>query len=157
MKQRNSLFEGKASLLSIVILFLSFSCQKTDRINKKADLAAKMDEVARLLHTEKRTGTLMSADNDESLALSYNNGEQYIMIDKLPGLADIELPSLFSAELITSSYGIVIRDASDNRIWLLANNDDESLRKFEAVRTLLKEDLKSLRVFGTTLVNPGRS
>jgi len=118
-----------------------------------------MEQAAQLLHGEKKSGSLTGAENAGSLALNYNNGSQYILVDKLPGPDNIEAFSMMSSELITSQYGIVIKDLSNNRLLLLANNDDESIRRMQQARTLLMGEAAGFTVFGTifgtTIVNPG--
>jgi len=115
-----------------------------------------MEQAARLLQGEKRSGSLTGAEDAAKLALNYNNGSQYILVEKLPGLDNIEVPSMTAAELITSDYGIVIKDLSNNRLVFLANNDEESLRWMQQARTMLDGSAGSTvfgTIFGTTLVN----
>lgn len=132
-----------------------FSCGKR---TETATPHTRMDQAAQLLQGEKKSGTLMGVEDEGSLTLNYNNGSQYILVDMLPGLEDIEAFSMMSAELITSEYGIVIRDLGNDKLVFLANNDDESIRRMQRVRTLLNEEATCPTVFGTifgtTLVNP---
>lgn len=135
---------------------LLFSCGKRTATTSPS---TRMEQAARLLQGEKRSGSLLGAEDADRLALSYNNGSQYILVDKLPGPDKIGVFSMTSAELITSNYGIIIKDLSNNRLVILANNDDESLRRMQQARTLLLDEAAGSAmfgtIFGTTLVNHG--
>ena len=143
-------------LVTALASALLFSCGKRAVTTSPN---TRMEQAARLLHGEKRSGSLLGAEDADRLALSYNNGSQYILVDKLPGPDKIGIFSMTSAELITSSYGIIIKDLSTNRLVFLANNDEESLRRMQQARTLLLDEAAGATVFGTifgtTLVNRG--
>jgi hypothetical protein len=117
-----------------------------------------MDQAAKILQGEKRSGSLIGAEDGDRLALSCNEGRQYILVDKIPGTQNIGVFSSTSAELITSEYGIVIKDLSNNKLVLLANNDAESIRRMEQARSIMNGEGVSLvfgTIFGTTIVNGG--
>ncbi|HEY4205906.1 MAG TPA: hypothetical protein VGM31_03795 [Puia sp.] len=165
MQSKTSQTTGRGLLLGIPSLALAgllvlagcglFSCGKRT-MTTSPDTG--MEKVARLLQGEKRSGSLTGAESANSLALNYNNGSQYILVDKLPGLDNIGAFSFTSTELITSEYGIVIKDLCNDRLLFLANNDEESLRRMKEARAMLNEEINGSAVFGTifgtTLVNP---
>lgn len=161
MQPKKSQSPGKGILLGMAVLFLAgavvFSCRKNVASETQVARKTQMDEIARLLNGDLRSGSLAGADDENELALDYNNGGQFILVDKLPGAKNIRFRPGSSVELITSRYGIVIRDLGNNKLLLLANNDEESIRRFDAVRSLLQDGYESVMIFGTTLVNPERS
>lgn len=157
MQPKTSQSTGKGLLLAALFLTGILSCGKRT-IRTSPD--TRMEQTVRLLQGEKRLGSLIGVEDASSLALNYNNGSQYILIDKLPGPGSIEVPSITSAELITSNYGIVIKDLSNNRLVILANNDEKSLRLMQQARALLLDKTAGSTlfgtIFGTTLVNHSR-
>ena len=159
METRNSKSIRKLTLLGIVTVFLAsglfFACKKD--VKEAVFLKNNLDEIAGTLNGNKISGSLAGSNDENLLVLNYNKGSQFILIDKLPGSQNINLNSIQSAELVTSRYGIVIKDVSNNKILLLVNNDEESIKKFETIKSLLADSYESSRVFGITIVNSERS
>ncbi|HEY4875703.1 MAG TPA: hypothetical protein VIH86_09045 [Puia sp.] len=132
-----------------------FSCKKD---NTSAMISQnKFDEAAKILDGTKLTGSMTSSISENELAINYNNGSQYILIDEIPGSGKININSNESSELIISKYGLIINDKSNGKILLLPNNDEESIQKFETVKLLLKNNYESSLIFGTTILNSENS
>ena len=99
------------------------------------------------------SGNVTTESNENEIALNYNNGNKFILIEKIQGTERISINSIQSAEVITSKYGVILKDLSNNKIFLLTNNDSESLKMFEQVKSLFGKNLQSATVFGVTIVN----
>ena len=93
-----------------------------------------MVEAARVLDSKVISGNIITQSNEGEIALNYNSGGQLILIEKLKGMGFVNIGSIKSAEIITSKFGIILKDAGSNSIFLLANNDAESIKMFERIK-----------------------
>lgn len=140
-----------ASILIFLVSTLFISCKKN--IPGTASAGYNMDKAAKILGTKKISGSLESISIENELVLNYNKGNRFIFIDKLPGSSGINIAPISSADLIVSDYGVIIKDLNHDKIWLLVNNDEQSARKFEALRSDLIGNYPATKIFGITLVN----
>ncbi len=155
MKIKNSnllgriLFPGMITVLVAVMLL--FSCKKglVETVSVKNDMV----EAAKVLDSKVLSGNVTIESNESELALNYNNGNKYILIEKIHGTKPIGINGIHSAEVITSKCGIILKDLSNNKILLLTNNDSESIKIFEKVKLLFDKNLETATVFGVTVVN----
>ena len=159
METRNSkLFKG-LTILGIVIIFLAsglfFSCKKIASVLTPS--GDNMDEIAKILNGKRISGSLMSRNDENVWAINYNNGVQFFLIDKLPGAQNFNFNSTQSAQIIISIYGVLIKDVNNNKIFLFINNEKESLKKFEVIKSTLNTNYESTSIFGTTIVNSEKS
>lgn len=153
MRTRNSkslvriLSQGILTFLLAVTLL--FSCRKgsVETVSIKNNMA----EAAKVLDAKIISGNIKAESNENEIGLNYNNGNKFILIEKIPGTA-ISMNSIQSAEVITSKYGIILKDIVTNKIILLTNNDPESIKMFEEVKTLFDTNIESAIVFGTTVI-----
>ena len=155
MTTKNSKLLGSLIFPSIItvlvaVMFL-FSCKKgsVETVSVKNDMV----DAAKVLDGTVLSGNVTTESNENEIALNYNNGNKFILIEKLPGTEPISINSIQSAEVITSKYGVILKDLSNNKIFLLTNNDSESLKMFEEVKSLFGKNLQSATVFGVTIVN----
>lgn len=159
MENSISKFPAKITAFSVVVIFLAtgllFACKKDAGETKTP--GESMDEIALILDGKTLSGSVESISAGNELALNYDNGRQFILIAKMPGVLDVDANSSQSAELITSKYGVVIKDLNTKKIWLFANNDEESILKFEEIKSRLTGSYQSTVVFGTTIVQARRS
>jgi len=146
-----------AALLVTAVIF--FSCQK-NAVNNPAiasTAAAPLDNIgaiANMVNGETLEGGMVAATGeDNSLTLVFNQGNKYIIIEKIPGMPFENPDEIKQAVVITSKYGIIVKNTKDNKAWLMINNDEESLQKFEAVKQQMHCSLVTTTVFGTTIVN----
>lgn len=153
MKERNStsINQMLLSLVIIIISTLTFSCKKNsvDTIPEKSN----MTDAAKVISGNLLTGNLRVESNEEEIALDYNNGDKIILVTKIPKTEVANINNMQSAEVITSKYGIILKDLSNNKIFFLVNNDSESTNKFETVQSLFTTGFQSDKIFGTTIVN----
>ena len=143
------IFPGMITVLVAVMLL--FSCKKgsVEPVSVKNDMV----EAAKVLDGTVLSGNVTTESNENEIALNYNNGNKFILIEKIQGTERISINSIQSAEVITSKYGVILKDLSNNKIFLLTNNDSESLKMFEQVKSLFGKNLQSATVFGVTIVN----
>jgi hypothetical protein len=144
-------------LLITAIIF--FSCQKNAESTTAANAntaapADNMSAIANMVNGETLEGSMIAAtDEDNNLSLVFNKGSKFIIVQKIPGMPFENPDEIKQAVVITSKYGIIIKNTKDNKAWLMINNDDESLQKFEAVKLQLHCSLVTTTIFGTTIVN----
>jgi hypothetical protein len=143
------IFPGMMTVLLAVMLL--FSCKKgaVETVSVKSDMV----EAAKVLDGTVLSGNVTVESNESEIALNYNNGNKVILIEKIQGTESISINNIQSAEVITSKYGVILKDLSNNKIFLLTNNDSESLKMFEEVKPLFGKDLQGTAVFGVTIVN----
>lgn len=144
-----------AILLAAGVLF--FSCKKN-----AAEVAATgnndMARVANMVGSATEEGSMLAATDDENnVTMVFNQGSKYVLLQKIPGTPYEKADEIKSAVLITSKYGVIVKDVAANKVWLFANNDEESLQKFEAVKQQLHGSYVSTTVFGVTIVMTERS
>ena len=157
MKTVNAKATGRAMLACIAILLatgtLFFSCKKnvtqsTETVAAKDD----MQQVATMLDGEPQQGSIATAADDKGITMVFNKGSRYILIEKIPGMPGQNVDAIESAVLITSKYGVFIKDVTENKAWLLINNDEESMQKFEAIKQQLNCSYVSTTIYGVTVV-----
>lgn len=142
---------GIAILLATGTLF--FSCKKN--VTQSAETVAAKDDMqqfATMLDGEPEQGSIVTTADDKGITMVFNKGNKYILIEKIPGMPGEKLDEIKTAVLITSKYGVVVKDVEANKAWLLANNDEESLQKFEAIKQQLKCSYISTTIYGITVV-----
>lgn len=155
MKRKNSKFMGRiifpCMITALVAVMFLLSCKKgfVETTSVKNDMA----EAAKVLNGKVLSGSVRSETNENEIALNYNNGNKYIFMEKIQDTEPISINSTYSAELITSKYGVVLKDLSNNKIFLLTNNDSESIKMFEAVKSIFAKDFQNVAIFGITVVN----
>lgn len=156
MKTKNFRFLSGRIILpglttGILFMVLFFSCKKED--NQIASFKNNMREAANTLDSKVISGTITTESNENEIALNYNNGNKFIVVDKIKNAESFNINSIQSAEIITSEYGVVIKDLTNNKVFLLANNDVKSLKKFETIKSIFANNSQSATIFGVTIVN----
>ena len=111
-----------------------------------------MGSIAKMMDGDALTGNIAGTADDNSISLVFNKGSRYILIEKIPGMPGVDVNAVDRAVLITSKYGVIVKDVTANKVWLLANNDDESQQKFEAIKKQLHCSFISTTVYGFTVV-----
>jgi hypothetical protein len=65
-----------------------------------------------------------------------------------------EMPeNLKNADVLYCQYGVIISDTEKNKIWVYINNDEESHKKFEKVKSKWKGSSRTSVISGFTRVN----
>jgi len=139
----------------IIAALLLFSCKKNsfETVPEKNNMASVSESLGGDLFTGKVT---VECDKDE-IAINYNNGSKYILITKIPQIQISNINDVQSASLITSKYGIVLKDLNTGRVYFFTNNDSESLDEFKTVESNFKSSFQSDKIFGTTIINNEKS
>ena len=133
----------------LVALLLLSSCKKgsVETVSVKNDMV----EAAKILDGTVLSGNVTIESSEDEIA--FNTGNKFILVGKIQSTEPISINSIQSAEVITSKYGVILKDLSNNKIFLLTNNDSESLKMFEEVKSFFGKNLQSAIVFGVTIVN----
>jgi len=131
MKSKNS-GSGYLILTSLLCVLTFFSCKKeaTDHYSKND-----LNKATTKLNGTKFIGNITTVTEGDEAALVFSSANKLVIV----GLAEsgiLHTGEIKLAELIVSKYGVVVKDVSKNEVWLLANNDEESKRKFEHVRAI---------------------
>jgi len=146
---------GTLLLLATTFLMVLMSCKRSaDNMNANNTTA---DDVAKSLDGTILTGNMMMEGDANELMLNYNSGSKIIIISKLKNAEYPNIPNMQAAEIIVSIYGLMLKDATSNQIFLLANNDTESIGKFARVKSILGNRANVVLIFGTTVINNGRA
>ncbi|SIO00656.1 hypothetical protein SAMN04488055_2497 [Chitinophaga niabensis] len=142
-----TLLPGTAMCL-LVALFL-FSCNKDNDANPNAgneNLAA----AAKAVTGNLVQGNVKAISGPEGLILHINDLD--ILVEKALGNTLYALPDMPSAAVITSEYGLILKDLARGNVYFLVNNDEESISKFNSVASLFPSIVNINKIFGTTIV-----
>ncbi|MCG2614956.1 hypothetical protein LZZ85_11715 [Terrimonas sp. NA20] len=157
MRQKNhtrpfALIAGGIILLLTGLIVLS-ACQK----NKEAAsiiVKTDMQKAADLLQGKINCGKLDHVASEDNVAyLSFSEGSKAIIVQLMPGDKNVSIPSLANSCIITSHYGVVIKDPATNSVLLLPRDDRESQRRFAEIELLFNQQKLTATIGGTTLIN----
>jgi hypothetical protein len=157
MRQKNhtrpfAFLAGGIILLLTGLIVLS-ACQK----NKDATATitkTDMQQAADLLQGKIDCGRLDNVASEENVAyLDFSEGSKAIIVQLIPGDKRVSIPSLANSCIITSHYGVVIKDPATNSVLLLPRDDQESQRKFAEIESLFNQQKLTATIGGTTLIN----
>lgn len=156
-KNFKSIARRALSTLGLILLasFLFFSCKKDARPVKSAGYDT--NEIARILKGNRMNGSLSINSDQTDWEMDLDSGSRYIFIQKLPGNENVNIRSMPAAEVVTSVYGVVIKDTERNKTLFFINKDEESIKKFEAIQSILPATTQRVRIFGITVVNAEKS
>ncbi len=137
-------------LLTGLIVFSACQKKKEEPIAKRND----MQQAADLLQGKIACGKLENTAIEDNYAfLEFSEGSKAIIVQLMPGDKSVEIPSLTNSCIITSNYGVVIKDPTTNSVLLLPRDDDESQRKFAALELLFNQRKLTATLGGVTLLN----
>lgn len=117
-------------MLFLLLFMPATSCRKNSTAN---NLPADLKQVAVKLDGTLVTGSLMSESDNEGLAVLYNNSKELLLIEKIKSSHLATPGEIKHAEIVCSSYGIIIRDTDNNKTWFYIQNDEKSKRKFSSL------------------------
>ena len=145
-------FLASGIILLLTGLIVLSACQK----NKQDAFISKndMQQAADLLQGKIACGKLENTAVEENYAyLEFSEGSKAIIVQLMPGDKSVEIPSLTNSCIITSNYGVVIKDPATNSVLLLPRDDNESQRKFAALELLFNQQKLTATLGGVTLLN----
>ena len=149
MKAKNRTW---GSLIMALLCTLTFSCKKEAGSHAATnDLAA----AARNLEGTQLTGSITVVKEEGESALLFNNANKLVVVG-LPECNSLPAGTIEPAELIVSKYGVVAKDVVKNKVWLLANRDEPSKRKFESIRAPFPNANYLATVFNIIEINTGK-
>jgi hypothetical protein len=157
MKRETTLPPVRNITLGIALMtacgIIQFSCKKP----ANSDLTSKGDltKTAALVKGTVLYGSLTSDSDDQEVSLTYNDGQKYIILEKLAGAANFSA-NIPSAGLVLSDYGVIIKDESKNSYLFLTNNDPTSIEQFKMVEAQLSGSVQHSLIYGVTVVNAAR-
>ncbi len=155
-KIKRSMFLGGLVVIILMVTIL-ISCKKDVSQNTTASNIDDTYKLAEIISGKVLSGSITSTDEEGLQSINFNNGSQFVLVQKIPGLCNIKIPASPFAELVTSSYGVIVKDKAHNGLLLLANNDAESIKKFKQVEAALHNLYKSTLIYGTTVINIDKS
>lgn len=148
-------FSVKHSLPLIVILVLALFYLPTSCTKKASEPAVPTSSLGRIAESLNGTmisGTLISLD-DEGFMLQYKNESKIFILEKIANVRSETPEHIKNADIIYCQYGLIISDAEKNKIWIYINNDEESHKKFEMVKSKLTGSFRTSVIFGWTKIN----
>ena len=150
MKTKNS-----GVVVAILAALLLFSCKKNslETVPEKNNMAS----VSESLKGDLFTGNVTVEGDEDEIAINYNNGSKYILITKIPQTQISNINDVQSASLITSKYGIVLKDLNTGKVYFFTNNDSKSLDEIKAVQADFKSSFQCDKIFETTIINSEKS
>ncbi|PVD52781.1 hypothetical protein DC498_07580 [Terrimonas sp.] len=155
MKTKNSKLYGSIVYISMITVFIAIilisSCKK--EAAKNAVIQNDMIEAAQKTGSKILSGNVAIESDDSGIVLNYNNGSKLIFIEKIRGTKTVDINRIHSAEIITSDYGVIIKNLDDKNVFFLINNDSESLKMFQSISSFFANRYQSSTVFGITVVN----
>jgi len=116
-----------------------------------------MASVSESLGGDLITGEVTVESDEDEIAINYNNGSKYILITKTPQTQIANINDIQSASIITSKYGIVLKDLNTDKVFFFVTNDSESIDEFKTVQSNFKSSFQSDKIFGTTVINSEKS
>ena len=159
MKNEISKQIKKVALAATVVAFMFslflISCKKDDRDVTKSDNS--LTTIAASLNSKVLIGSLSANSSEDGLSLIFDNGTQTILLEKIPNTELAEIGLIQSAEIVTSGNGIIVKDLAKDKVWFFVNNDEESIKRFEAIKNGYAGKYEFSKVFGTTIVNAENS
>lgn len=140
-------------ILAAIVCGLAFSSCRKEAVDSPSK--NNMTIAAGTLEGTKLTGSIAVVTEDDESAIIFNNADKLVIIG-IPKTKRLYTGTIELAELIVSKYGAVVKDVSNNEVWLLPNDDEESSRKFEHVRASLPGANYKTTISGFIEINTGK-
>jgi hypothetical protein len=135
-------------LLMLLPILPAASCRKNDAQASKPYL--NMQQIASKLDGTLLCGPLTSESDEEGLAIIYDNGKNegkgLIAMEKIPSSLLAVPGRIEHAEIVCSSFGIIVRDIDQNKLWIYMQNDEKSRQKFQSLQ--LPQESPTVSSFG---------
>ena len=112
MKAKNAMGHAlafpKMMLLLMMAATIFFSCKKESAAT--ATPADNTENITKMLQGNALTGSIVTDSDESNTVLTFNRGSKYIIIEKIPGMPVENVDAIRNAVLITSKYGIIVKD-----------------------------------------------
>jgi hypothetical protein len=154
MKQQKSTSSPANAVPGLLIAFaigiILTSCKKDPPGETFAN--DEIPQSAKLVQGKVLRGKITAESNESEIVISYNDGSSYIIIEKLAGYKYPQIDNIASAELVLSDHGLILKNTNENTVYVLTNNDPESIEAFTAAGSVFKGDVQRSLIYGTTVV-----
>ena len=155
MKTKHFDFSVNPGLPLVVALMLAlfhFPASCTKKTSEDSLSTLSLTSLSKTLNGTIISGDLIKVGN-EGFMLQYGKETKIFMIEKFQNLVS-EIPeNIKNAEIVYCQSGLIISDIEKNKIWLYTNNDQESHKKFEMIKSKLTGSFISSIIFGWTKIN----
>ena len=118
-------------LLMALLVLPAVSCRKNSSLPASA---IGLQTIANKLEGEILNGRLSTEGDEEGLAVWCNSGKTLIGIAKIPAQGLTDPGNIEHAQVVYSSFGIIIRDTDTNKLWYYIQNDEKSQKRFESIQ-----------------------
>ncbi len=140
--------------LIMALLFLpAVSCRKNSSLPASP---IGLQNIANKLEGEILKGSVSTESGEDGLALWCNGGKTLIGIAKIPSQGFTDPGNIQHAQIVYSSFGIIIRDTDTNKLWYYIQNDEKSQKQFESLQYAGEKPVVS-GITGTIKVNLSQS
>jgi len=136
--------------MTILVTLFLFACNKNNETPSPGAGNENLTTVAKAVTGELIQGNVKTTSGTEGLMLHINDVD--ILVEKALGNQLSVLPDMSSAAVITSAHGLILKDLALGNVYFLVNNDEESIRQFNAVVSLFPSVVRIDKIFGTTIV-----
>jgi len=125
---------GMVCLGFVVGLFflLAVSCRKN---SAGPASTVTLQTIADKLEGEILNGSVSTESDEEGTALWCNEGKTLIVLAKIPSQGFTDPGKIEHAQVVYSSFGIIIRNTATNQLWYYIQNDEKSQKRFESLQS----------------------
>jgi hypothetical protein len=146
---------GMVCMGVIMALFIlpAVSCRKNSSLPASP---IGLQNMANMLQGEILTGSVSTESGEDGIALWCNGGKTLIGIGKIPSQGLPDPGNIAHAQVIYSSFGIIIRDTDTNSLWYYIQNDEKSQTRFQSIQPAGEKPVVS-GITGTIKLNLSQS
>lgn len=145
-KSAGSVLLSPTRILFALLLMIS-SCKKSETMQTHS--LNEMEHLSLILSGEILNSGIKDGQDDEGLVFVLNQENALLILQKISPAFLTSAGTLESATIISSKYGVLVRNNETLQTWLYIQNDRESRKKFEQVRARLSGDIQSVEIAGT--------
>jgi hypothetical protein len=140
-------------LIFLPVLALFYVCTScTKKTSDDAVHTPPLSSLSEILNGTVISGNLISVQN-EGFMVQYGKETKIFILEKLQNHTNEVPEDIKDADVLYCQYGLVISDSKKNQIWVYINNDEESHKKFETVKSRWKGSFRTSVISGSTRIN----
>lgn len=148
-------FSVKRGLPLIFMFVLALFHLCTSCTKKTSDAAVPtlpLSSLSEILNGTIISGNLISLGT-EGFMVQYGRETKIFILEKIQNVSNEMPENIKNADILYCQYGLIISDTEKNKIWLYINNDEESHKKFETVKSKWKGSSNTSVISGLTRIN----
>ena len=135
------------------MLFLTgVSCKKNDHETGSMQGPTDLNTLAQSVKGEVFSGNLEQVEDREGIAFLCKSSNKLLAMEKSSGIAGTP-GNIQDAQVMCSSFGFIIRDTHENKIWTYVTQDEESREEFKSVMSRMRETPVSSTIPGYVRIN----